>query len=280
MLTAITGLPGSGKTLLAVTRLMEGQDQGRPLYANINGLVLEHTSIADWRKEGRDKQEFADMDRFAEIPNHALIVIDEAHTFFGAGMGKQMPTAMRTWFATHRHRRQDIVLIYQAAEQITNQMKVLIGDHFHVRRASGLGLKKWSRITFYKEGVEKLKIWSKLRRDNRKAYAMYQTDAVGGAEENAGMAGGAVLLKPMLAIGCAGAALLFLFYRLMSGSFSSGTERPDEGLAGEQTSAVETITPTAPQLLRPSWFELKVCDINWECQQHQIKTKPPKPGSE
>ena len=126
--------------------------------------------------EGRGGVEFADLSRFQEVDNNAVIVIDEAHEFFGAGMGKDMTTAMRSWFAKHRHKGLDIYLLYQDPAQITNQMKVLIADHYHITRVSGF-MGKWyrgSNITFYKGGISQVKIWRKLVRDNREAYKAYK----------------------------------------------------------------------------------------------------------
>lgn len=78
MIEGITGLPGGGKTLYAVRRLLEAKNKGRDVLANF------HSRTGSWR--------FGLWSEVASAGN-CLAVIDEAHMWFSA----------RNWTKTQQH---------------------------------------------------------------------------------------------------------------------------------------------------------------------------------
>ncbi len=139
MITVLTGVPGSGKTLYAIAKLLlptvgttvDGQDQDgnkvkheRVLYTNINGLTLPHEKIdAEW---------LADWP--ARIKPGAVICVDEAQKVWGKRVtGSKVPYAVAE-LETHRHHGVDFVVMTQKPELLDQNVCSLAGRHLHIRR--------------------------------------------------------------------------------------------------------------------------------------------------
>lgn len=133
MLTAITGVPGSGKTQLAVKKLLEYHqanqalppDDQRPIYSNIKGLKLPHAvSPDDWR----------------ECPDNSVIFYDECQEydiFAKTKRGSRSESEIIQALETHRHRGIDIYFITQDISYLCAHLRGLIGLHYHVTRPMG-----------------------------------------------------------------------------------------------------------------------------------------------
>lgn len=126
-ITLRTGLPGHGKTLFALKEIEEErQKSGRPVYYHgIPGLTLAWNPIGD-------------PDRWYELEDGAIIVIDEAQTVFRPrGTSSQVPEKVSR-FEVHRHRGHDIHLITQHPNLIDANIRRLVDRHVHVFRGWGL----------------------------------------------------------------------------------------------------------------------------------------------
>lgn len=125
MITLITGIPGTGKTALAVKTLLELRGE-RPVFSNINGLKLDHTPIdADWIKNWHE-----------QAPHDALIVIDEAQKYFRPRHNSAAVPPNVAAFEEHRHQGVDFILITQRSGLVDHNIKLLAGRHLHVRVTS------------------------------------------------------------------------------------------------------------------------------------------------
>lgn len=130
MITLITGTPGSGKTLYAVSMLLAKEYAGRPLYVDgIPELTIEHEPAQDpekwheWIPHGKD----------------AVLVIDECQRVWRPRhYGKEVPPGVAA-METHRHLGVDIVLITQHPNLLDSNVRRLVGRHIHVRRLWGMG---------------------------------------------------------------------------------------------------------------------------------------------
>lgn len=132
MIYGITGLPGNGKTLYAISWIKEkAEKEGRPVfYAGIKGLTLPWTEI--------------DPLKWFDCPANSIVVIDECQRFFGVrARGSTVPPHAQQ-LETHRHLGIDLVLITQSPMLLDNHDRSLIGTHFHVVRNFGL-----NRATVY-----------------------------------------------------------------------------------------------------------------------------------
>lgn len=126
-MTLITGTPGSGKTLYAVTRILEEAQKGRLIFSNIDGLKIDGVhpipDDLDWRN----------------TPDGSLVVYDEAqqHEMFknlGKGNSKE---PIVSDMEVHRHTGHDLWFITQHPRLISSHIRSLIGEHINVHRPYG-----------------------------------------------------------------------------------------------------------------------------------------------
>lgn len=129
MITLITGVPGSGKTLRAVFELAREAKAGRRLVVNgVNGLLLDHVLLSD-----------DDTRRWHEcVEQNDVLVIDEAQRIWPPVSQGTKPTPEIEALHVHRHMGVDIVLITQHPNRINKTVRDLVGRHVHVRRLFGL----------------------------------------------------------------------------------------------------------------------------------------------
>lgn len=127
--SVVTGKPGHGKTLYAVTRIDKlAKEQNRQVYYNgIDDLKLDWLPLEDATK-WHDPE---------VIPDGAIIVIDEAQRVFPPrSTGSKVPAHVQP-FDTHRHRGLDVYLITQDPMLIDSFARNLAGEHIHVLRPFG-----------------------------------------------------------------------------------------------------------------------------------------------
>lgn len=135
-----TGLQGNGKTLNTIKEVdAKAAKEGRPVYYhNIRGFdpnaeVLE----AVW-------QEFDDPHKWHELPQNAMIVIDEAQTFFRVRPAGSAVPAYASALETMRHRGHELHCITQNPGLIDTHFRKLCNSHIHyVRGHKGKVIKRW-----------------------------------------------------------------------------------------------------------------------------------------
>lgn len=125
MIELITGLPGSGKTLSAVERIVQARQEGRPVYvAGLDGLDPSLGCI--------------DIDplQWQDAPDGSLIVVDEAQKWMPTRVQRDpIPPIMA--LSEHRHRGFDFILITQSPAMLDAWVRRLVGRHVHVLRKFG-----------------------------------------------------------------------------------------------------------------------------------------------
>lgn len=143
MIELITGQPGAGKTLFALTRIEDkARKEGRPVFfSGIKGLTLPWTEI--------------EPEKWAECPPGAIVVIDECQRVLRPRMhGSKVPAYIEA-METHRHQGIDIVLITQHPMLLDANVRRLVGLHFHVVRTFGFNkstVHEWAGV---KENCDK-----------------------------------------------------------------------------------------------------------------------------
>lgn len=150
MIYLITGVPGSGKSLYAVSTLVQalmkevirqedGPDISRRLCVDgIPNLLLPHELMA---KRPDDLTKIPEGDGvwnwFDWCKPGDLIVCDEVQRHWRPrGMGTKPPAEIAA-LETHRHKGVDFVLITQNAMLLDQNVRRLVGRHIHVRRLFG-----------------------------------------------------------------------------------------------------------------------------------------------
>lgn len=140
MIILITGTPGSGKTLFAVSELLAGQFKDRPLLVNgIPQLLLPHQAITDQDVERWYEGGVATPEGGAsfEVKN-AVIVVDEVQRIARPRAASQKVPDWIAALETHRHKGVDFIIITQHPQLLDVNIRRLVGRHLHVRRTFAL----------------------------------------------------------------------------------------------------------------------------------------------
>lgn len=159
MIYLITGVPGSGKTLYAVSTLVkklmaekiEGPDgtpiKRRLLVDGIPELLLDHEVLPQLIENKEDKEKgritfTCDGDGVLTWPSWCkpgdLIVIDEVQRYWRPRAMGVKPPEMIAALETHRHLGIDFIIISQSPMLIDQNVRRLVGRHQHVRRLFGM----------------------------------------------------------------------------------------------------------------------------------------------
>lgn len=125
MMRLITGVPGAGKTLFAVSEILKEAKEGREIYTNIEGINIPGVQALD----GTDWRDY---------PDGSLIVYDEAHQIFRA-TGKPGLSAdpVINDMDMHRHRGFDLWFITQFPTKVHHEIRSMVDEHFHLLRQFG-----------------------------------------------------------------------------------------------------------------------------------------------
>lgn len=187
MITLETGVPGAGKTLYCVDKLLRAlvgatvkhEDSNgeiielpRTIYTNVNGLLLDHVKIgpgAEWSYDAKSKKWIQDEHGDKNGLNNwhewakpgAIIVYDEVQKPWPlAPTGSPVPPCI-TGLETHRHMGVDFIVLTQHPMLIHANLVRLVGRHLHIRRMGNMGLAivyEWdtcSRTLLYKNALAK-----------------------------------------------------------------------------------------------------------------------------
>ncbi len=126
MITLITAVPGSGKTLYCIGLILKAVEEGRPVYANIAGLKIEkcHPAPDDWR----------------DTPEGSLVIYDEAqqpHLYPSTAHRGEVKDERLRQMEVHRHTGHDLVFVSQSPSFLHHHIRKLTGEHIHLYRAFG-----------------------------------------------------------------------------------------------------------------------------------------------
>lgn len=126
MITIITAVPGSGKTLYCIGLILKAIEEGRPVYSNIDGLQIPkcHPAPDDWR----------------DTPEGALVVYDEAqqpHLYPSTAHRGEVKDERLRQMEVHRHTGHDLVFVSQSQSFLHHHIRKLAGEHIHFYRAFG-----------------------------------------------------------------------------------------------------------------------------------------------
>lgn len=175
MLTLITGTPGAGKTLYAVSELArkvpgstvesEGRAVPRRLLSNIKDLLVEHEHI--------DAAALNTWHEWAQ-PGDVILFDEVQEVWRPRALGKDTPPAIAA-LETHRHKGVDIILVTQHPMLLDSNIRRLVNQHLHVRRiAKGFSwIYEWdhcSNISTFKTALQ-----SRVWRYPKDVFALYKS---------------------------------------------------------------------------------------------------------
>lgn len=133
MITLITGVPGSGKTLSVVSDLAKKVKKewvGRKVFTH---GIPELTIPTEKIPEGHN---INDMNVWLQYPenNGSVVIIDEAQNIFPPRSSGTKTPELVEWLHVHRHSGVDIILITQMPGRIDKQVRDLVGAHYHIHK--------------------------------------------------------------------------------------------------------------------------------------------------
>lgn len=193
MLTLITAVPGSGKTLYTVQRIDEFLRQREPdpetpleprparlVFTNIPLDVecfMEPGNITLFETpEPGSKTEVFD---WRDTPSGSLIVYDEAQFFFPTKVLEKRTEEIIEAMSTHRHQGYDIVVITQSPRLLNATVKSLCGKHIHLYRAFGMEgatVYEWQhQVENPNSRVEQLRAVQTIFKFPKRYYGYYQS---------------------------------------------------------------------------------------------------------
>jgi len=168
MMYLISGQPGNGKTLRAMSmalefyeqnqqQVKEGKAQPRRFFTNIAGATAEEGADAfPWMEK------LPEHNDWTQLPDGSFVIYDEAHSdgntqglerygrlFPSTGKPGESDDPRIRAMSTHRHRGFDLVFVTQWPNKIHHQVRTLIGSHTHMNRSFGMqraGVLTWSRV--------------------------------------------------------------------------------------------------------------------------------------
>jgi hypothetical protein len=144
MITLITGLPGSGKTLFTLKTVKDlAEKENRSVYYHgVPELSL------DWQLMDKPEQ-------WCDLPHGSIIVIDECQSTFRPRAASVTPPRHVAEFETHRHHGYDIFLITQHPMLLDGNVRRLTGRHYHVNRFYGFNKSTIHEFQQIRENVDK-----------------------------------------------------------------------------------------------------------------------------
>lgn len=133
MITLITGVPGSGKTLSVVSDLAKKVKKewvGRKVFTH---GIPELTIPTEKIPEGHN---INDMNVWLQYPenNGSVVIIDEAQNIFPPRSSGSKTPELVEWLHVHRHSGVDIILITQMPGRIDKHVRDLVGAHYHIHK--------------------------------------------------------------------------------------------------------------------------------------------------
>lgn len=170
MITLVTGIPGSGKSYLAVDHVSKLKDQSKVLH-NIEGFKLgisldqfslDHnmSKIDVFRKSWHEKN---------DLLHGWTIIIDEAAELFPKSL---RDTDIIGFFDYHRHYGIDIFLITQDIKKVTPDITCLAESHY--RAASGAS-NPIPGVMIYQQIVGGESVARKYLRKRKEVFALYKS---------------------------------------------------------------------------------------------------------
>lgn len=135
-----TGLQGNGKTLNTIKEVdSKAAKEGRDVYYhNVTGLKPDHPVLkANWIQ-------FDDPCKWFELPDNAVIVIDEAQTWFRVRPAGSKVPDYASRLEIMRKQGHELHAITQSPKLIDSHMRELCNCHIHYNRGHGGKLiKRW-----------------------------------------------------------------------------------------------------------------------------------------
>lgn len=169
MMRLITGTPGAGKTLFAVSEILQLVKDGREVFTNIAGIDIDGVTFVP---------EDGDFD-WRNYPDGSVFVYDEAHQIFRAtGKPGLSNDPIISDMDMHRHRGFDLWFITQFPTKVHHEIRSMCDEHYHLLRQFGAKqatLYKWPEAVNSSDPQQRQVADSSLFRYNKEWFKYYRS---------------------------------------------------------------------------------------------------------
>ena len=133
MITLITGVPDSGKTLSVVSDLAKKVKKEWADRKIFTFGIPELTIPVEPVPAGHSLQ---DLHVWLQKPEYygSVVIIDEAQNIFPPRSSGTKTPEIVEWLHVHRHSGIDLILITQMPGRIDKQVRDLVGGHYHIHK--------------------------------------------------------------------------------------------------------------------------------------------------
>lgn len=144
MIIVYTGLPRSGKSLYAVSDLIEQLSKGKTVYSNIDGFSYEvacrlFPKCKKGKYEHRDNEWFSNLENLKKVVEKVSFFIDEAHEIWSSLVRKSFGQDELVYFSRHGKFGHNLFVISQSLESLPSQLRQRIAHRFHFTKMNFMG---------------------------------------------------------------------------------------------------------------------------------------------
>jgi len=120
LIRVYTGLPGSGKSALAVWYAYKASKKGRRVFTNMTSLSFPHVRVESWRAllEARD----------------GLILLDEGHIWFNSRLYRFIPYSLLCYWSQVRKNDLDVIITCQNIARVEKVLRELTNEVWQCKR--------------------------------------------------------------------------------------------------------------------------------------------------
>jgi zona occludens toxin (predicted ATPase) len=192
MITAITGLPGSGKSYYATERIYTALSQKKQVITNIESINIRRVAWDIEKRHGIPKEDtlkrflvinLAAMDDPYRLPvRNSEIWLDEVMVRWHSRKWAKFPETLMTFLSQHRKYRCDIYYISQSFERVDATLRDLTQTEIRCRNLSHFK-KWWFKLPHWlylrhSEAASGLKMFTELIIPQQRFYGYYDSWAL------------------------------------------------------------------------------------------------------
>lgn len=262
MIYAVCGSPGSYKSVHVLEKyIIPALKKGRPVYTNIENISAIHIATyfdmspiecdsnlhilgRVYDDDGKYHEDTSMIRHFYEnVPNNALIVIDEAQNYFSSrDFKEQYSKDVISYLTRHRHFGHDVIYITQNIDSVDITFRRNTQMTFMLKRAEHVGMKKLCFIYVYDRfDLERKHLARLTYTPNPSCFACYSSYEASDVEEHRKTYNVILRNKGFWAFIV---GLLILLFMFLSGKFDK-LIHPGKSVAKPRSSASSVVMSSA-----------------------------------